>query len=125
VPPGCLGTSYDMAIHLRGTLGTLAYARGTGGEAVTLESVAPAWRDASPLVVPFDAPPSPGYGGAHGLDFFRAFLAAGPGDPVPAGPVDALRVLEILDVVYAAGPSRLAIDVAQRPMVADESSSGE
>jgi UDP-N-acetyl-2-amino-2-deoxyglucuronate dehydrogenase len=108
---GYEGTSYDMAVHLRGTQGTLAYTRGTVGEAVMLESVTPEWRERSPYAVPYSMPSAPGYGGAHGLEFFRAFLAAGPGDPVPAGLTDAQRVLEILDAVYAYGAEGRAVEV--------------
>lgn len=112
--PGYQGTSYDMAVHLRGTLGTLAYRRGTAGEALTLDSVAPGWETPTPRDIPFAQPPSPGYGGAAGLDFFRAFLAAGPRDPTPADATDALRVLEILDAIYEAGATNRTVTVAHR-----------
>lgn len=96
---GYEGTSYDMAVHLRGTLGTLTFRRGVDGEHLDLASVAPGWRDAPPPAVSV-LPPARGYGGASGLDFFRAFLAARPGAPVPAGPDDALHTLAILDAIY-------------------------
>jgi hypothetical protein len=46
-----------------------------------------------------------------GLDFFRQFLVAGPGDATPADAVDALRVLEILDAAYASAASGCAVEV--------------
>lgn len=114
--PGYEGTSYDMAVHLRGALGTLAYRRGNAGEALTLDSVAPGWATPAPRDIPFVTPPSRGYGGAAGLDFFRAFLAAGPRDPTPADATDALRVLEILDAVYEAGATGRTVAIAGRPL---------
>jgi len=62
----------------------------------------------------FTPPASPGYGGLSGLDFVRAWLAAGPTEATPAGPVDALRILELLDAVYEAGETGRAVDVRRR-----------
>ena len=99
---------------LRGQQGVIQYAanREESGR-LMLESLAPRWRAASRRVFQFTPTPSPGYGGLAGLDFFRQFLAAQPGDPTPATEVDALRVLEVLDAAYAAASSGAAVTVEQ------------
>jgi predicted dehydrogenase len=109
---GYRGASKDIAIHLRGTQGTMSY---TFGEPLVLESIAAAWRSASSRTFDFTLPLTPGYGGTHGLDFVRAFLSATPEHPVPAGPDDALRVLETLDAIYEADRSGTTVDLAHRP----------
>lgn len=104
--PGYEGTNSDWAIHLRGSHGTLAYRRGLQDEPLILESSAAGWRHASPRAYSLTTPRERGYGGLAGNDFFRAFLAAGPGDPTPhplgrvPGPTDALCVLELLDAIH-------------------------
>jgi len=112
---GYRGASKDIAIHLRGTQGALTY---RFGEPLVLESIAPGWRSASSRTFDFTLPATPGYGGMHGLDFVRAVLSAAPQDPTPAGPVDALRVLEVLDAIYEANHSGTTVDVAHRPITA-------
>ena len=108
--PGYRAAGHDIAMILRGTLGAIYYTGGRQEAPLLLESVAPGWRTASRRTYQFTPTPSPGYGGLAGLDFFRAFLAAQPGDATPADAVDALRMLEVLDAIYAAGaagaPSR-------------------
>lgn len=84
-----------------------------------LESLASGWRAASRRSYQFTPTPSPGYGGVAGLDFFRAFLAARPGDASPADAVDALRVLEVLDAIYAAAAAGRAVDVQRRAFARD------
>jgi predicted dehydrogenase len=112
---GYRGASSDWAIHLRGTLGTVAYRRGAVEEPLVLETIAPGWQSAPRREINMPLPPSPGYGGVHGLEFFRAFLNAGPGDTSPAGAIDALRVLEMLDAIYDAESSGRTIAVTRRP----------
>jgi predicted dehydrogenase len=112
--PGYRGGGYDIALNLRGTLGAIAYHRGLQEDPLVLESVAPGWRTAARRELRFTPPASPGYGGLAGLDFVRAFLAAGPGDPTPAGATDALRVLELLDAIYRSAESGRAVEVERR-----------
>jgi predicted dehydrogenase len=113
--PGYRGGGYDIALNLRGTLGAISYHRGRQEDPLVLESVAPGWRAAARREFRFTPPASPGYGGLAGLDFVRAFLAAGPGDPSPAGATDALRVLELLDAIYESAASGRAVEVKRRP----------
>jgi predicted dehydrogenase len=89
-------------------------ARGLDAPPLMLEIQAPRWRSASHRTFQLTPTPSPGYGGLAGLDFFRQFLAAGPGDPTPADAVDALRVLEILDAAYVSAASGHAVEVERR-----------
>lgn len=115
--PGYAGTSYDLAVYLRGTLGTVAYQRDRDDERLVCDTTAQPWCDQPPPVL---APPEParGYGGAPGLAFFRAFLQARAGDPVPAGPLDTLRILQLLDAIYAAaatGRTMAVPDAVQVP----------
>ena len=112
---GYRGASYDRSINLRGTQGAISY-RFDGP--LVLESIAPAWRSASSRIFDFTLPSTPGYGGMHGVNFVRACLSATPGEPTPAGAIDALRVLETLDAVYEADRSGATVDVARRPCTA-------
>ena len=111
--PGYRAAGHDISFILRGSDGFIQYsaARGQGAPTLVLESRAPRWRSASQRSIQLIPTPSPGYGGLAGLDFFRQFLAARPGDPTPAGAVDALRVLEILDAAYASAASGCAVAV--------------
>ena len=113
--PGYRAAGHDISFILRGTEGVIQYsvARGLDASPLILESRAPRWRSASRRSFQLTPTPSPGYGGFAGLDFFRQFLAAGPGDPTPADAVDALRVLEILDAAYASAASGCAVEVAR------------
>jgi predicted dehydrogenase len=112
--PGYRNAGHDIAMILRGTLGAIYYAGGRQEAPLLLESIAPGWRGALRRTYQFTPPASPGYGGLSGLDFFRAFLAARPGDATPASAVDALRLLEVLDAIYAASASGRAVDVSRR-----------
>jgi predicted dehydrogenase len=111
--PGYRAAGHDISVILRGSDGLIQYAaaRGVDAPPLVLESRAPRWRAASQRSFQLTPTPSPGYGGLAGLDFFRQFLAAGPGDPTPAGAIDALRVLEILDAAYASADSGCAVEV--------------
>jgi predicted dehydrogenase len=109
--PGYRAAGYDICLILRGTLGAIYYTSGRQEAPLLLESVAPGWRSTPRRTYQFSSAQSPGYGGLAGLDFFRAFLAAGPGDVTPADAVDALRLLEVLDAIYEAGASGHAVDV--------------
>lgn len=108
---GYRGAAYDRAIHLRGTHGAITY---RFDEPLVLESIAPAWRGATRRTFDFTVPSAPGYGGVHGVDCVRAFLSATPRDAIPAGPIDALRVLETLDAIYEANRSGNTVDVSRR-----------
>ena len=109
--PGYRAAGHDIVMILRGTLGAIYYTGGRQEMPLLLESVAPGWRGALRRTYQFTLPASPGYGGAPGLDFFRAFLTAKPGESTPADALEALRVLEVLDALYAAGARGHAIDV--------------
>jgi predicted dehydrogenase len=110
--PGYRGGAYDISFVVRGTLGWMSYHRGVHDFPVTLESVAPGWRGAGRRTFQFAPPPAPGYGGLAGQDFFRAFLAARPGEPGPVGAIDALRLLELLDAIYEADKTGRRVEVA-------------
>jgi predicted dehydrogenase len=112
--PGYRNAGHDIAMTLRGTLGAITYTGGRNEGPLLLESVAPEWASASRRSFQFTPTPSPGYGGRSGLDFFRAFLNAVPGEPTPADATDALRLLEVLDATYAAAESGQAVDVRRR-----------
>jgi predicted dehydrogenase len=113
--PGYRAAGHDIAMILRGTLGALYYTGGRQEAPLLLESVAPGWRGAPRRTYQFTPAASPGYGGVAGLDFFRAFLTAAPGEGTPADAMDALRLLEVLDAIYAAGESGHAVDVKLSP----------
>jgi len=113
--PGYRAAGHDIVMILRGTLGAVYYTAGRQEAPLLLESVAPGWRSALRRTYQFTLAASPGYGGVPGLDFFRAFLTAAPGDATPADALDALRVLEVLDAIYAAGASGHAVDVNLSP----------
>ncbi len=109
---GNRGANKDMTVELRGSQGAMSYR--FGGQLV-LETTAPAWRDAISRKFDFTLPSIPGYGGMHGLRFARDVFSASPLVPPPAGPVDALRVLEVLDAIYEADRSGTTVKVDQRP----------
>jgi predicted dehydrogenase len=115
---GYRAAGHDIAMILRGTLGAIYYSDGRHETPLLLESVAPGWRGAQRRTYQFTPAPSPGYAGLAGLDFFRAFLSATPGDATPADAIDALRLLEVLDAIYEAGASGHAVDVKRRDLAA-------
>jgi predicted dehydrogenase len=120
--PGYRAAGHEIGMILRGTLGALHYTGGRAEAPLLLESIAPAWRSAPRRSFQFTPADSPGYGGAAGLDFFRAFLNAGPNDPTPADALDALRLLEALDAIYEAGATGHAVDVKRRQVMTSRSS---
>lgn len=111
--PGYEGAGYDQSIILRGTEGSLAFARDGDDHVVTLESRARDWETASRQIHRFSFPPSRAYGGAHGLRFVDDFLLAalGGNGQIWATAVDALRVLEILDAIYRSATAERAVTV--------------
>ncbi|MGN6675087.1 MAG: Gfo/Idh/MocA family protein [Thermomicrobiales bacterium] len=110
-PAGYEGTSYDQAVILRGTAGTVTFQR---DRPLLLESIAPGWGDASPRAYDFTLPAARGYGGRHGLAFFQRFFSATPDEATLPGAVDALRVLEVLDAIYEAGRTGRTVEVARQ-----------
>ncbi len=112
--PGYRAAGHDILLTLRGQEGLIQYTANRQESGLVLESLAPRWRAASRRGFQFTSTPSPGYGGLAGQDFFRQFLAATPGDATPADALDALRVLEILDAVYAAAGAGHAVEVERR-----------
>ena len=114
--PGYEGASYDQAIILRGTLGTLSYQRDAGDHLVKLESIAAGWQAAPWQTFRFTLPVVPAYGGAHGLKFvdeFLRFALTGEGENL-VSPDDAMRLLEILDAAYLSARSGAVADVRRR-----------
>jgi predicted dehydrogenase len=116
--PGYRNAGHDISMMLRGTLGAITYSGGRNEAPLALESVAAEWRAASRRTFQFTPTPSPGYGGLAGMEFFRTFLTARPGDSTPATAIDALRVLEVLDAIYAGAATGRAVDVEQNRSVA-------
>jgi predicted dehydrogenase len=112
--PGYRAAGHDIVLTLRGSDGVIQYTGARQESGLALESLAPRWRAASRRTFQFTPTPSPGYGGLAGLDFFRQFLAAESGDSTPAEAMDALRVLEALDAIYAAAAAGRAVDVEHR-----------
>ena len=112
--PGYRAAGHDILLTLRGQQGVIQYAANREESGLVLESLAPRWKAASRRVFQFTPTPSAGYGGLAGLDFFRQFLTAQPGDPTPANELDALRVLEVLDAAYAAAERGCAMTVERR-----------
>jgi predicted dehydrogenase len=108
--PGYRAAGHDISVVVRGTLGAVSYTTGRNESPLALETVAPDWRAASRRNYQFMPTPSPGYGGLAGLDFFRAFLLAEPGQPTPADATDAVRVLEVLDAAYQRSGGAIARD---------------
>ena len=117
--PGYRAAGHDITLILRGSAGLIHYAGGRQESPLVLESRASGWRAASRRTYLFTSTPSPGYGGLAGLDFFRAFLAATPGDATPSDATDALRVLEVLDAIYAAAADGHVVEVQRRAVAAD------
>jgi predicted dehydrogenase len=112
--PGYRAAGYDIAMILRGTHGAIYHTSGRQEAPLRLESVAPGWSGAPRRTYQFTQDPTPGYGGRPGLEFFRAFLTAKPGEATPADALDALRLLEVLDAIYAAAASGCAVEVKRR-----------
>lgn len=110
---GYEGAGYDQAIIFRGTDGIMSHGQDAGDHLVHLESTAPGWRTAPRQTFRFSLPNVAAYGGAHGLAFVDDFITralAGDGSPL-VSPVDALRLLEILDAAYASAKRGEAVEV--------------
>lgn len=113
--PGYEGAAYDQAIILRGTQGTLSHARDGDEHVVALESSAADWRTAPQQEFRFRLPPSPAYGGAHGLAFLDDFIRlalTGEGQPLVTAD-DALRVLDMLDAIYRSAQTGQVVAVPE------------
>jgi predicted dehydrogenase len=113
---GYEGATYDNRVIVRGTLGRAEYLWAPAGEqAVELHSAAPGWNTVSRHRFSYLLADSPAYGGAHGLEFVREFLhTLEAGGPSPASAVDALRVVEALDAIYAAAAGGRTTPVERR-----------
>lgn len=99
---GYFGGPYDMAVILRGVDGAMTYSRTVEEAPIVLETRAAGWHAATRRTFGLTQPRARGYGGQHGLDFVRAWLLAGPTDATPADAIDAHRILNLLDAIYAA-----------------------
>lgn len=113
-PAGYEGAAFDLSMIFRGTTGTLRYQRSGDEHLVTLQRADPSASAPSEQVDRYVLPPIPAYGGAPGLRFVETFLrnAHEGGGAGFASAADALRVLEILDAVYASARSGGAAEVA-------------
>lgn len=111
---GYEGTSYDQSILLWGREGTLRYGQEGEDHVVSLASATEEWRAASRQELRFRLPPSPAYGGAHGLAFFARFLrlvrTSEGQNQVTVW--DALRVLEILDAAYESARTGRTVELS-------------
>jgi predicted dehydrogenase len=112
---GYEGAAYDNRIILRGALGRAEYLwTPTGEQTVELHTAAPGWEAAGRQRFAYALTENPAYGGAHGLAFVREFLRSLDGEgQSPAGALDALRVVEILDAAYASAASGRTTPVAR------------
>jgi predicted dehydrogenase len=113
---GYEGASFDLSVIFRGTDAALEYQNAGGDQLVTLRGAASGREAASEQRWRFALPAVPAYGGAHGLTFVETFIRSalsGEGAS-PASALDALRVLEILDAVYASAATGRTVDLAGR-----------
>ncbi len=100
VMPKGLRETYDTYIALRGSDGDLRWEPATE-QTLKVRSVAPAWHATPEASISYTLRDAPGYGGAHGQSFFRAYV-----DCVLQGKnhivtgEDALKVLEICEAAY-------------------------
>lgn len=107
------GAAYDQSIIIRGTHGTLRYAKEGDDQVVVLESIADDWQTAPRQVYRYTLPNSPAYGGVHGLAFlsdFIRFALTGDGHYLVTAE-DALRVLQILDATYESARNGRVIEL--------------
>lgn len=114
--PGYEGARYDNAVILRGTLGTLSHSQEGGQHVVRLTSTGGPWATAPEQEYRYTLANVPAYAGAYGLHFVEDFLRLalmGEGTS-PASELDALRVLQILDAIYASAREGRVVDVAGR-----------
>jgi predicted dehydrogenase len=110
--PGYRGAAYDTYLAVRGTQGRFAWEPTAKEQVVRAESLHPAWTAPPERELRFAVEPSDAYGGAHGLEFARAFFeAVRDGTPPPATGEDALRVLRILDAAYRSAATGQREDV--------------
>jgi predicted dehydrogenase len=107
---GYQGADFDNPIVLRGTHGTLTHTRDGVDQVVTLHSTVPPWDAASRQVFRYTPAPSDAYGGVAGLGLLDRFLSGEGGDD---GATDALRVLEILDAIYASAATERTVHLAE------------
>ena len=112
-PAGYEGATFDLSIIFRGDAGTIQYHRSGDEHLVSLRSTVPGWDGVSEQNARYVLPPVAAYGGAPGLRFVETFLRGvhdGTGAS-PASAVDALRVLEILDAIYASARTGAAAEL--------------
>jgi predicted dehydrogenase len=114
---GYEGATMDTALIFRGAHGRAEYIKAADGQqGVVLQSRAPGWESAEKQTFLYNLTPSRAYGGMHGIGFVREFLRATHGDGAsPATIEDALRVVELLDAIYASSESDRRIRIERRP----------
>jgi predicted dehydrogenase len=112
---GYEGATNDIAFSLRGTLGRADYLWAPSGEQrVVLHSIAPSWETVARHTFAFLPAESAAYGGVPGAGFVREFLrATETGEPGPATIIDALRIVEILEAIYASARERRVTPVTR------------
>lgn len=107
----------DTALIFRGANGRAGYIKTADGQhGVVLHSDAPWWESADKQAFLYNLTPSRAYGGMHGVGFVREFIQATNGyGESPATIEDALRVVELLDAIYASVESERRVRVERRP----------
>jgi predicted dehydrogenase len=110
---GYEGATFDLAMVFRGEAGVLRYEREGDEHVVRLQSTAPGF-GASEQVDRYVLPPVQAYGGGPGVRFVETFLRGVVDGSLasPATALDALRVLEILDGIYASAQTGTVVQVA-------------
>lgn len=119
---GYEGATMDTALIFRGAHGRAEYIKTADGQhGVVLQSDAPGWESAEKQTFLYNLAPSRAYGGMHGVGFVREFLQATNGNgESPATIEDALRVVELLDAIYASVESERRVRVERRPRESSE-----
>jgi predicted dehydrogenase len=100
VMPRGLKEGYDSLITIRGSEGDIRWEPATE-QTLKVRSVAPSWRATPAAAFNYTMREMPGYGGAHGHDFFHAYVdcVLQGKDHIVTGE-DALKVLEICEAAY-------------------------
>lgn len=101
----------QLGIAFRGTRGWMTWP-GSGPE-ITVFGSHPAWRQSPMRTFRYESDPIPGYSGALGytmLDRFRSAVLSG--EPLPMIPLDAIRVLEVLDAAQQSAREHRRVEIA-------------
>ncbi|MBX3014912.1 MAG: Gfo/Idh/MocA family oxidoreductase [Caldilineaceae bacterium] len=104
---------YDTYAGFNGQLGRITWATASSPTHLVVESTHPAWANAPWRNFTYTPGEAPGYGGASGEGFIRAFILAarGEGAPPTTGQ-DALQVARIVDAAYESSQSGRRVEIA-------------